>query len=253
VTVTDDEGDSDVLENAVSVGAVEMQDDPCAGGMLLAVGGTAAGDHMVFEPGQQEGDVLVTLNGTIYGSYQPTGRLLAFGQDGDDVIQVAGSISLSAWLYGDGGDDRLKGGGGHDVLFGELGNDLLVGQSGRDVLIGGPGADRIVGNGDDDILIAGWLNFADRDEALCAITKEWNSGREYEIRILNLYDASGSAQRENGDYYLVAGQTVVEDEDRDVLTGSAGMDWFFFEEGEDRATDLKDEAFANELDWILAE
>ena len=49
--------------------------------------------------------------------------------------------------------------------------------------------------------------------------------------------------------------TVVDDDDesQDFLTGSAGMDWFFFQDPEDKATDLKDEVFANDLDWIMAE
>ena len=85
----------------------------------------------------------------------PTGRLVAHGGDGDDDIQVAGGIALPAWLYGEGGNDRLKGGAGHDVLLGGDGDDMLVGGGGRDLLIGGTGADRIVGNQDDDILIAG--------------------------------------------------------------------------------------------------
>jgi hypothetical protein len=38
-----------------------------------------------------------------------------------------------------------------------------------------------------------------------------------------------------------------------VLTGSAGIDWFFFDEDNDRATDLKDEVFLDDLEWILAE
>jgi hypothetical protein len=38
-----------------------------------------------------------------------------------------------------------------------------------------------------------------------------------------------------------------------VLTGSSGFDWFFFnDEQEDRATDLNDEVFANDLAFILA-
>jgi hypothetical protein len=41
------------------------------------------------------------------------------------------------------------------------------------------------------------------------------------------------------------------EEDADVLTGSAGLDWFFFDQQHDRATDLKDEVFANDLAWIL--
>jgi hypothetical protein len=47
---------------------------------------------------------------------------------------------------------------------------------------------------------------------------------------------------------------VSNDGSRDVLTGSSGLDWFFFDPDQDgdRATDLKDEVFADDLEWIPA-
>src|SRR3954454_11955596 len=80
------------------------------------------------------------------GTYTPTGHLTVHGLAGDDDIQVTGSVTVSLWLYGDGGNDRLKGGSGSNVLLGGGGDDLLVGGGGRDILIGGTGADRLVGN-----------------------------------------------------------------------------------------------------------
>lgn len=78
------------------------------------------------------------------------------------------------------------------------------------------------------------------DEALCEITDEWTSGEGLQTRIGNL----------NG--LLVLGQTVLDGAgDRDVLTGSDGDNWFFFDQDTDKATDLKDQVFANDLDWIL--
>lgn len=49
---------------------------------------------------------------------------------------------------------------------------------------------------------------------------------------------------------LHRGQTVTEDNEANVLTGSAGQDWFFFDPLTDRATDLNDEVFANDLGFI---
>ena len=40
---------------------------------------------------------------------------------------------------------------------------------------------------------------------------------------------------------LRLGETVTDDDDRDILTGASGLDWFFFNEHIDRATDLHDE------------
>lgn len=84
---------------------------------------------------------------------------------------------------------------------------------------------------------------------------EWTSDRDYHRRIENLSGfISGTeyANRANRDYFLKLGETVLDsDLSHDVLTGNSGCDWFFFRPLEDRATDLQDEAFANDLDWIL--
>ena len=44
--------------------------------------------------------------------------------------------------------------------------------------------------------------------------------------------------------------TVFNDTDADVMTGSAGSDWFLFDGTRDRVTDLRDEAFLNDLTFI---
>src|SRR5262249_5018182 len=147
---------------------------------------------------------------------------------GDDDLQVAGSITLPAWLYGEGGSDRLKGGAGHDLLFGGAGDDLLVGGAGRDLLIGGVGADRIVGNADDDIIIARSTAFDLDATALTAIMAEWTSGRSYAERTANLRGVGTTGV--NGTYVLETDgpeATVSDDGAADVLTGSEGQDWFF--------------------------
>ena len=244
----------------------------------LAVGGTIGTDEIRFRANGKTGEMEVLVDGAVKGLYQPTGRLLAFGQAGNDDIQVSGSVSLPAWLYGGMGDDRLKGGAGDDVLMGGEGDDLLLGQSGRDFLIGGRGSDRIVGNSDDDILIAGYTafdydyqyRFADRpqgllnrshNEAVSALLREWTSPRDYSTRIDNISGVDTSQPRENGTFYLrtqddpvtkADERTVFGDGARDFLTGSNGDDWFFFnpEEDKDKTTDLRDEVFANDLGWI---
>ncbi|MFN0053105.1 MAG: hypothetical protein ACKV0T_13045 [Planctomycetales bacterium] len=40
--------------------------------------------------------------------------------------------------------------------------------------------------------------------------------------------------------------------DADVLTGSSGQDWFLFDRLRDRATDLKDEVFTADMEFILS-
>ena len=267
MTATDQAGlVSDPVTHSLEITVWAIQ--PCPSDPLktaLVVGGTVSDDTIVFYPSGGAGDITVKLNGVILGTFHPTCAIMAFAQAGNDDVQVAGTIEVAAWLYGGQGDDRMKGGAGHDVLLGEEGVDLLVGNSGRDILIGGTGADRIVGNADDDILVAGSLVFANLDAALAAIRSEWISDRTYQERIENLTHQQDDGglwnARANGDYFLIANaldpasDTVHDDGDADVLTGSAGLDWFFFNQPEDldRATDLKDEVFANDLDWITAQ
>ena len=92
-------------------------------------------------------------------------------------------------------------------------------------------------------------------QAIAAIMAEWTSQHGYLTRIANLQGigtGASFAERLNGDTFLTPGVTVVADDARDVLTGSAGLDWFLFDDELDRATDLKDEVFANELVFILS-
>lgn len=251
LVVTDDEHASGSDSRSVAVAVVEMQ------GSNLAIGGTPEADDIVFTPGANAGEIAVGLNGVTLGIYAPTGRLIAYGQAGDDVIHVDNSIGLTAWLYGDAGRDRLKGGAGHDVLFGGDGDDLLVGGSGRDLMIGGTGSDRLIGNEDDDILIAGFTAFDyspnnllgfDHDDAISAIMAEWTrNDLEYEQRVTHLQSGGGSNGR-----FLLDNTTLGADTSEDVLTGSAGPDWFVLDSDMDRATDLKDEVFSDDLDFILS-
>ncbi len=247
-------GNVTAVGNTFQAGNTTLTSDIRADARMLEIVGSAGAETIRFEPGGAAGDVRLKLNGVWLGTFHPSGQFIARGQQGDDDVQVAGSISLPAWLYGDEGNDRLKGGAGHDVLLGGVGDDLLVGGSGRNLLIGGVGADRIVGNADDDVLIAGYLDFpvAERDAAIAAIMAEWTSQRDYATRVKNLRDGTGSVNRLNGSFFLQKGETVYDDGARELLTGSAGLDWFLFNDTEDKVTDLSDAEFADVLDFIFA-
>lgn len=253
VTVTDDDGGETIITQDVTIAAVSEQ----VGGNL-AVGGTVGDDDIHLDPTDVPDETQVALANADLGTYQHTGRILVFGQAGDDDIQVAGSIHTPAWIDGGAGNDRLKGGGGNNVLMGGEGDDLLVGQTERDLLIGGSGADRIVGGGEDDLLIAGSLVFDDMDAAIAAIMKEWTSDHDYQTRLANLRgktEADGNwafGDRHNEDFFLRLGDSVVDLDAGDKLTGSSGDDWAFLDLTTDKATDLKDEAFAEDLTFILA-
>jgi titin len=233
-TATDPGGNTSEFSAVVSTSPVALLPDPCdATKTALVVSGTTGNDTIVFNPGSNPGTVQVLLNSVSLGTFSPTGRLIAYGQGGDDTIQVVGGISLPAWLYGGAGHDTLQGGAGHDVLLGGDGNDQLHGGQGQDLLIGGLGADNLVGNADGDLLIAGYTAHDNNQAALCALMAEWTSARSYTSRVANLRGDVTSpdfASRLNGSFFLKtdgADRTVFDDGAVDVLTGSAGQDWIF--------------------------
>src|SRR5262249_61649833 len=109
------------------VPAVLLVDRPIEPGKAdLVVNGSAGNDSIQFSPGNEPGTVQVTVNGILEGTFAPTGRLVAGGLDGNDDIEVAGSLDMPAWLDGGAGNDQLKGGAGNDVLRGGDGDDLLL-------------------------------------------------------------------------------------------------------------------------------
>src|SRR5262249_5048889 len=156
----------------------------------LVIGGTESSDTINIHPGSGS-SIQVTLNGSSIGPFSPVRRIIAYGQAGDDNIQVAGAIRQQVWLYGDAGNDRLNAGNGGSLLSGGDGNDELLGGSGRDVMIGGEGADQLIGNSNDDILVAGYTTkddraIADHEAFWCAVLREWNSCNSFATRVRNL-------------------------------------------------------------------
>jgi Ca2+-binding RTX toxin-like protein len=90
-----------------------------------------------------------------------------FGQLGNDVIRGNGGADQlhgglggdrivggadDDLIEGDAGNDRLRGSAGDDVLIGAEGDDDLNGNAGRDLLRGGDGADTLNGGGNDILL-----------------------------------------------------------------------------------------------------
>lgn len=225
-TVRDDDTGEDVVTTSIVVVIAQLQPAPCGCGTALVIGGTSAAETIVITPAAG-GAVTVTINSVNIGTFNPSHAIVVHAYDGNDDVQIASSISRSAWLYGGDGNDRLKGGAGHDMLQGQDGDDLLIGGAGRDLLIGGTGGDSILGESNDDILIAGTTDHDDDDVALCHIMAEWTSCRLYYLRVANLTNGSASIfGQANGSYYLNS-STVHDDGVRDYLTGSSGFDWFF--------------------------
>lgn len=248
LTATDRAGNAATTTKSVVVTPVVQRPSE------IVVGGSAASDFMVVLGLGGGGPLLVLVNTGLFLVPDSTDPVTIYGGAGADNIQIAGAVTRPVTIYGGAGNDQLKGGNGNDVLLGGDGDDLLSGGGGRDLMIGGQGADRLVGNAQDDILIAGNLTFVNDAMGLRSIMAEWTSTRDYQTRIENLTRGI-DPERANDGYLLTYNGTVTDDSEnsRDVITGSSGDDWFFFWSGEDRATDLRDEVFANDLEWLLAE
>jgi Ca2+-binding RTX toxin-like protein len=229
LSVRDDDGGLTSVRRAVTITAVAIEVGPCdSTKTALVVGGTTDSDVIVFNPQGNSGDIQVLINGVSEGVFHPTGLIIAYGQAGDDDIQVAGSIPLQSWLFGNDGNDRLKGGAGGSILLGGAGDDLLIGGNGRSILIGGDGQDRLVGGSGDDILIGGSTSFDNNATFLCALMDGWSSTVDaYSVRVAKVRLL-----------LLLTSNTVIDDGMVDKLTGSSGVDWLFAGVG-DVATDQK--------------
>ena len=164
----------------------------------------------------------VRVNGRDLGNFSPTGRLIVYGQAGNDLIKVASAARLPAWLYGGDGNDVLISGAGDDVLLGGAGNDRMLSGRGRDLLIGGSGSDRLLGNAEADLLFPDTTAFDDDIAALDAILAEWTSSRSFAARVANL-NGTGTGPRANGNFFLLKSgpnPIVLDDAAVDLVIGA---------------------------------
>jgi peptidoglycan/xylan/chitin deacetylase (PgdA/CDA1 family) len=231
VTATNKDGVSSTAAQTVAVTALALQTDPFDPTKVdLVVGGTTGDDVIEIKPAGC-GAVRVLFGGVSKGVFAPTGRLVVFGQAGDDALLVSSAVTLPAWLYGGAGNNLLKGGSGNNVLVGGPGNDVLIGGRGRDLLIGGGGSDLLISLSGSDILIAGTTAYDANEAGLGAIMAEWTSADSFATRVTDLTNPRGAlAGRLNGNYFLLAGgpgQTVFNDGATDILIGGPSPDLFF--------------------------
>jgi Ca2+-binding RTX toxin-like protein len=190
----------------------------------LVVGGSPNYDTEKFTL-TSNGNIKLTMNGVMIGTYAPTGHIVAYGDAGNNAIYVDKAITLPAVLYGGTGKDTLSGGSGNDVIVGRKGNDALYGNGGRDLLIGGVGSDLLMGGLEEDILIGGTSTSMESFNQLAQIQSEWsrtdvnNANRIKHLRGIT----SGGL---NIDVKLNSGW-VFEEAGYDSLYGNEARDWFF--------------------------
>ena len=221
-----------------------------AGDDSIAVSGLPAtissGDGNDTISGSEFADKIESGSGNdlIHGNAGPD---TAFGERGNDTIlggsgqdEIYGNEGADVVL-GDSGADRVIGGSGNDVLNGNNGPDTVNGGRGHDIAIGGGGNDHVTGGRGRDIVVGGTSTHS--IASLQAISEEWTSDRDYEIKVANIVDGSGSDDAANRPAFLTRGVTVLDDDSADSLFGSYARDLFFastlFDELSDRNPDTE--------------
>jgi ELWxxDGT repeat protein len=205
------------FENGPTVSQLADESNPNL--RTLTVIGTPDDDVISFNSGSASGVIQAAISGVPTGSFMPTGRLIAYGEDGNDQMSIDESIALTAILDGGEGNDDLSGGAGDDLLLGGTGSDWLSGAAGNDFLAGGQGADRIVGSAGHDVLVAGEVASHLTHNDLLLIAQQWAANRT----------ADNSTSEDEVDEVF---------DGFDILTGSSGADWFIVSLN-DKVTDFK--------------
>jgi Ca2+-binding RTX toxin-like protein len=226
LTLRDGQGNELTADQFITVQLITFQPDPLdTSRRALVAGGFSGPDNISLNP--DGGGVAVTYNGYRHGSFNFDGSIVAFGQGGNDTIAVHSSITRSAMLFGQDGDDTLIGGAGSDVLVGGAGHDVLAGNAGRDLLFGGLGGDMLYGHGldgmtggfDDDLLVSDYY-IHDYDQALLAsLHNRWTSSATYAERLHNLRYEERPA---------INHPPLFDDFSLDRMAGGSGLDWFAF-------------------------
>jgi Ca2+-binding RTX toxin-like protein len=210
-------------------------------GTDLVVAGSPGPDNIIFTATTSSSAVSVTLNGVSLGTFTipsikgVTGSIFAYGGPGDDRIEARSAV-INGITYQFPRAVAFHGGDGNDiltmsstatvsaVLVGGAGDDVLTGGNGADILIGGLGFDILSGGGKEDILVGNRVAFEDDLTAMRLLRNEW--GRtdiplNMKVDHLRGYLSGG----QNGSYILDA-STIMEDQAIDDLWGNSGTDWF---------------------------
>lgn len=185
----------------------------------LVIRGTAGDDVVLLRQGRRV--VVVEVNGSVRGEFRPDTfeRILAYGLDGNDRIELALSTRRYTYLDGGAGNDVLLGGGWHDMLMGGGGADTLSGGNGRDTLFGGADADSLDGGRGSDLLLGGATTYDDSPGPLEYIARI--------VREVRPYRRKSDLLTAGGDIHPMGATTILPDAAANTLLGGRGRDYFF--------------------------
>jgi Ca2+-binding RTX toxin-like protein len=183
------------------------------------------------------------MNRKVMGTFEPTGRLVAYGLGGNDVIWNL-NVHRTCYFVGGDGNDKLIGGKNNDYLLGGNGNDSLYGGAGRDILLGGAGSDLLVGGAGEDILVGSPTSYENSTTTSSASLRDLmgmlnSTGKPIEQRWILMARKAGVGSS----HAHLTSQTVQDDAASDTLIGGPGRDWllgYFTAAIKDRAIGLEE-------------
>jgi uncharacterized repeat protein (TIGR01451 family) len=225
-------------------GTATVEDDADnPGENVLIVTGTSGNDVIVIEPQpRSRGLFRVIRNNRVIVTFisQDVQHIVVFALAGNDKVIVNGSMTQSAILFGDAGNDylygakgadgleggsgtdRLFGGSGNDTLCGGDGNDFVYGQQGNDFAGGDAGNDKVFGEGGNDFLLGNDGN----DHLFGGIGNDRMYGQAGNDQV---FGEAGSDIGVGGD----GNDKLFGGSGRDVLIGGDGLDTLFGEAHDD--------------------
>lgn len=120
------------------------------GGKQLQIAGTSGNDQISIQ--RSSNGIRITNTGGFSTNYTGSYKTIQIHAGaGNDSVSIDPSLTRSAIIFGDAGDDTLGGGAGNDRIYGGEGNDRISGNGGDDILVniggsldtsaGGAGAD----------------------------------------------------------------------------------------------------------------
>jgi Ca2+-binding RTX toxin-like protein len=108
-----------------------------------------------------DNSIMALTRGTMYDDLLVSNMTISSNNQTDEM-GVTGTNgmqgspdNMSEFIYGDHGNDEIKGSDGSDHLSGGPGSDVIYGNDGGDFIQGGPGIDSLYGGAGNDVLSGG--------------------------------------------------------------------------------------------------
>ncbi|MBD2412394.1 hypothetical protein FACHB389_10860 [Nostoc calcicola FACHB-389] len=220
--------------NDVTVNQVFVAQDPSNSTQrALFISGGSSNDNIEVRRGSSADKIRVFVNGADKGEFTRTsngstiGRIIIYGNAGDDTITVNSDLDpITAVIFGDVGNDTIRGGVGNNFIDGGNGNDSINGGIGNDILLGNFGQDTINADKGDDILISGSYRYSSDLNAIAGLLAAWLQPLPYSQRISNLKNGVGFDSFYALNPANITDDNAVDSANGDTLDGVQGQDWF---------------------------